>query len=164
MTKKTNRQEIDRFDRKILDLLQENARLTSREIGERVGLSATSCQRRINRMRTYGIIEREIAVVSPKAVGRSLLIVIDVVLERGDSSLINRFRKRIVKRPEVMQAYYLTGQLDFMLIVSMEDMEEYDAFTREMFFDNEDVFKFETKTVMDRTKTGFAIPTLLNCA
>ena len=149
---------IDRFDRHILDLFQSNTRLTTSEISERIGLSPTACQRRLNRMRGDGYIEQEIAVVSPKLVGRPLIMVVQVFLERGESSLIQKFKHLIRQRDEIMQAYYVTGEADFLMLVSMRDMEEYEKFTHEVFFDNPDVKNFETSTVMDRTKVGFALP------
>lgn len=149
---------IDRFDRQILDLFQSNTRLTTREIGDRIGLSPTACQRRLNRMRGDGYIEQEIAVVSPKLAGRPLIMVVQVYLERGESSLIQRFKDLIHQRGEIMQAYYVTGEADFLMLVSMRDMEEYEKFTLEVFFDNLDVKSFETSTVMDRTKVGFGLP------
>ena len=149
---------FDQLDRKILNLFQSNTRLTSHEIGEQVTLSATACQRRLNRMRDEGYIEQEVAIVSPRLVGRPLILIVQVFLERGDSALIQRFKKLVHERPEIMQVYYVTGQADFMLIISMSSMEEYDKFTTDVFFDNPDVKNFETSTVMDRTKIGFHIP------
>ncbi len=149
---------IDRLDRQILELFQSNTRLTTGEIGERVGLSPTACQRRLNRMRRDGCIEQEIAIVSPKLVGRPLIMMVQVFLERGESSLIQRFKHLIRQRDEIMQAYYVTGEADFLMLVSMRDMEEYEKFTLDVFFDNPDVKSFVTSTVMDRTKVGFALP------
>lgn len=149
---------IDRMDRRILELFQSNTRLTTREIGEQVGLSSTVCQRRLNRMRRDGYIEQEIAIVSPKLAGRPLIMVVQVFLERGESSLIQRFKQLIHQRDEIMQAYYVTGEADFLMLVSMRDMEEYEKFTLEVFFDNPDVKSFETSIVMDRTKVGFGLP------
>ena len=153
---------LDRLDRKILGILQQDSHTTSNAMGEAVGLSATACQRRINRMRRDGTIEREVAILSPKKTGRPMLMVVEVTLTRGDSKLIDRFKASARRRDEVMQCFYVTGRADFVLLISMTDMEEYEAFTKEMFFDNPDVQSFETSTVMDRVKTGLAIPVVLD--
>lgn len=150
--------QLDGFDRRILDLFQRNTRLTSAALGEAVGLSPTACQRRLNRMRTLGVIESEITVVSPKAVGRPLTLIVEVVMERGDSRMMADFKKLAKTREEIVQCYYTTGRPDFFLIVSMKDMDEYDRFTQEVFFDNPDVKIFETFTVQNRTKVGLSIP------
>lgn len=149
---------LDRLDRKILDLFQRDTRLTTAALGEAVGLSPTACQRRLNRMRNNGVIEREIALVSPRAAGRPLTLIVEVVMERGDSRIMDDFKRLARNRSEILQCYYTTGKPDFVLLVSMTDMEEYDKFTREVFFDNPDVKIFETFTVQSRTKVGFDLP------
>jgi len=153
---------LDQLDRKILHVMQRDTRLTTNTIGEAVGLSATACQRRINRMRRDGIVESEVAILSPKKTGRPMLMVVEVTLTRGDSRLIERFKSLARRRDEVMQCFYVTGRSDFILQVSMTDMEEYEAFTKDVFFDNPDVQSFETSTVMDRVKTGLAIPVMID--
>jgi len=152
--------EFDRLDRKILDLFQSDTRMTTTALGDAVGLSATACQRRLNRMRRDGVIEKEIAVVSPKSVGRPMTMIVEVILERGESRLIENFKTLTKTRPEIQQCYYVTGRADFIIVVSMADMEEYEQFTKDVFFDNPDVKSFETSTVMNRTKIGYGVPTL----
>lgn len=149
---------LDRLDRKLLALFHRDTRVTTADLGEKIGLSATACQRRLNRMRRDGIIEREIALVSPKSVDRPVTLIVEVVLERGTSGLIESFKKLARSRPEISQCYYVTGRADFILVVSMPDMERYAAFMREVFFDNPDVKSFETSTVVNRTKVGFDLP------
>jgi Lrp/AsnC family leucine-responsive transcriptional regulator len=149
---------MDATDAKILTLLQKDARITTEALGEAVGLSATACQRRIKNLRRTGVIEAEIAVVSPKAVGRPLMMLVSVTLERERADSIDRFRAALLRAPEIMQVYYVTGDSDFVLLVTARDMDGYVAFTRRFFSQNFDIKGFKTAVVMERVKAGFFVP------
>ena len=149
---------LDDFDRKLLTLFQENTRLTADELGERVGLSASACHRRLKRLRNAGVIEAEIAVISPEAVGRSLTMIVEVSLEREHPHIVDAFKKSMRATPEVMQCYYVTGDADFIIILTARDMKSYERFTQRFFFDNPQVQRFRTFVVMDRTKVGLGVP------
>ena len=146
---------IDAIDRKILHHVQRDNLLTSARLSELVGLSQTSVQRRLARLRATKAIEADIAVVSPEAVGRPLTMLIAVELARERSDIIDRFKRAVRERAEVMSAYYVTGETDFMLIVSAKDMQDYEAFTRDFFYNNPDIKGFKTTVVMDRIKASF---------
>ncbi len=150
---------IDSIDRKILHHVQANNQLTGAELSELVGLSATSIQRRLARMRADKIIEADVAIVAPAALGRPLTMLVSVELARERSDIIDRFKRAVRDRPEVMSAYYITGETDFLLIVSARDMADYESFTREFFYNNPDIKGFKTAVAMDRIKTGFQVPT-----
>ena len=149
---------IDAIDRKILHHVQRDNLLTSARLSELVGLSQTSIQRRLARLRATKAIEADIAVVSPEAVGRPLTMLIAVELARERSDIIDRFKRAVRERAEVMSAYYVTGETDFMLIVSAKDMQDYEAFTRDFFYNNPDIKVFKTTVVMDRIKASFTLP------
>jgi len=149
---------IDAIDRKILHHVQRDNLLTSARLSELVGLSQTSVQRRLARLRATKAIEADIAVVSPEAVGRPLTMPIAVELARERSDIIDRFKRAVRERAEVMSAYYVTGETDFMLIVSAKDMQDYEAFTRDFFYNNPDIKGFKTTVVMDRIKASFTLP------
>jgi len=149
--------QIDDIDRKILHEVQLNNQLTSAELSDRAGLSPTSVQRRLNRLRRDKIIESDVSIVSPIAVGRPLIMMVAVELERERSDIIDRFKCSVRKVPAIMSAYYVTGDSDFILTVSARDMEDYEKFTRDFFYDNPDIKGFKTTVVMDRIKTSFYI-------
>jgi Lrp/AsnC family leucine-responsive transcriptional regulator len=149
---------LDRFDLKLLELVQRDNRLTSETLGERVGLSATAVQRRLKRLRETGVIEGDVAIVSPRAVGQRVQMLVMVSLERERADIIDRFKKSIKVTPEVMNGYYVTGEADFMLVVTTKDMEDYELFTRRFFYENPDIKNFKTLVVMVRVKVGFALP------
>lgn len=149
---------LDRLDAKILNLLQQSSRTGSEEIGAVVGLSPTAVQRRIKRLRDAGVIESEVAVVNPKAVGLPLAMFVLVTLERERADIVDRFKQSIRQTREVMNGYYVTGEADFAIVVTAHSMEEYELFTRKFFYENPDIRSFKTMVIMDRIKTGFSLP------
>jgi Lrp/AsnC family leucine-responsive transcriptional regulator len=150
--------ELDRADITLLAAVQENNKLTSEELAKRANLSPTACQRRLKRLRSEGVIEADVSIVSPKAVGRHVTVVVLVSLERERADIIDRFKTSIRKTKEVMIGYYVTGDADFLLVVTAKDMEDYEQFTRRFFYENNDIKGFKTMVVMDRVKAGFAFP------
>lgn len=150
--------ELDRIDARLLAELQRNNRVSSEELGELVGLSSTGIQRRLKRLRSSGIIEADIAVVSPKSVGRDVMMLVMVSLERERADIIDTFKHSIRSTPEIMSGYYVTGDADFVLVVTTRNMEEYEQFTRQFFYNNPNIKGFKTMVVMDRVKAGFSIP------
>jgi Lrp/AsnC family leucine-responsive transcriptional regulator len=149
---------LDRADRALLDAVQKNNRLTSEELASIAHLSPTACQRRLKRLREDGVIEADVAVVSPKAVGRGITMIVLVSLERERADIVDRFKAAIRSTKEVMVGYYVTGDADFMLVITARDMEDYEAFTRRFFYENHDIKGFKTMVVMDRVKAGFVLP------
>lgn len=149
---------VDSFDRKILDIVQHSNRATSDAIADQVGLSPAAVQRRLKRMRAQGVIQADVSVVNPKAVGQTMTFVVQVTLERERVDLMHNFKKEMTANRSVQQCYYVTGSSDFILIVTAADMEGYDKFTREAFFDNANIKSFQTNVVMDNVKVGLTIP------
>ena len=149
---------MDSIDAKLLTALQTDARQTSDVLGRLVGLSPTACQRRLKRLRESGAIESEVAVVSPKAVGRPVLAIVSVSLERDRADIFDRFKKAVKAAPEVMQAFVVLGETDFVLMVSARDLDDYEAFTRRFFYENPNIKGFKTTVVVNRLKTGQMLP------
>ncbi|MGY2803677.1 Lrp/AsnC family transcriptional regulator [Bradyrhizobium sp. USDA 4506] len=150
--------QYDRIDARILEIVQKNNRLTSEVIGEIAGLSATACQRRLKRLRAEKIIEADISIVSPKAVGRPIQMLVLVTMERERSDIIDQFKKDIKLSADVVNGFYVTGEADFILYVTAPTMEDYEQFTRCFFYKNPDIKSFKTMVVLDRVTAGFAIP------
>jgi Lrp/AsnC family leucine-responsive transcriptional regulator len=153
---------IDGFDRKILAIVQRSNRTTSDQIAEQVGLSPAAVQRRIKRMREHNIIQADISVVNAKAVGRGVTLIVQVTLERERADLLDTFKKDMKANPAVQQCYYVTGSADFMLVVTATNMENYEAFTRNVFFGNQNIRSFITNVVMDPVKVELSVPVLLD--
>jgi len=150
--------ELDAADRRILQHIQRNNRLTAAELGELVGLSPSACHRRLAALRAAKVIEAEIAIVDPRAVGRRITMIVTVTLEREHSDVITSFKQACRDKAEIMQCYYVTGQSDFVMVLTARSMEAYDAFVEEFLFANRNVRRFETMVVMDRVKVGFELP------
>ncbi len=149
---------LDSFDLAILRILQDDNRATSDAIGESVGLSSTACQRRMKRLRAEGVIAKDCAVIAPDVIGGRMTMIVTIVLERGRADIIDAFKRQVQEVPEIQQCFYVTGEHDFVLIVTAKDMAEYERFTRRVFYGNENIQKFNTTVVMERVKTGLAIP------
>ena len=149
---------MDRFDALLLDAVQHDNRQTYEALSRRVGLSADACRKRLNRLRAEGHVEADIAIVSPKKAGRGLMLVVEVTLESERATDLDRFKARMRDAVEVMQCYYVTGNADFIVILSARDMADYEAFTRRHFLAEDNVARFRTSAVMDRVKVGFSLP------
>ncbi len=119
---------LDQIDREILKLLQTNARVANVELSEHVGLSPSPCARRIARLEADGIITRYATVINQKAVGLPVSVFVSVTLERQVEGALETFENAILRRPEVMECYLMTGEADYLLRVVMCDLDAYQRF------------------------------------
>lgn len=149
---------LDDFDRKILAILQRNNLTPQREIGEAINLSAPAVQRRIKKMTEAGIIEANVAVVDPAALGHPITIFVEVEVISETAAQIESAKQEFAETPEIQQCYYVTGEADFILVVIVPNMAAYEALTRRLFFGNNNVKRFRTFVAMDRIKTGLEVP------
>lgn len=149
--------QLDAFDKKILALLQENNKLPQRELAEAVSLSPSAVNRRISALEAGGVIKHNISVIDPIAVGRPITIIAEVKVENERLDLLDEIKARFVSRTEVQQVYYVTGDFDFLLILNVKDMAEYEALTREIFFYG-NIKQFKTYVAMQNIKRTFAVP------
>ncbi len=148
---------MDDKDLDILRLVQRDARLTADAISHEVGLSPPAVQKRLKRLRESGVIERDIAVLAPSKLGREMTIIVEVILERESRAHLDAFKRRMRSAPCVQQCYYTTGEADFVLILTVEDIQEYEAFTQTYFFDESNISRFKTAVVMDRVKVSLDV-------
>jgi DNA-binding Lrp family transcriptional regulator len=149
--------DIDVFDEKILKIVRQNNRTPSEKIAEQVGLSTSAVQRRLRRLRKDGVIEADVSIISPKHLGNKITAVIGITLEKEHTVIVNDFKNQMLKADEVAQCYFVTGDADFILIVSFKGMEEYEQFTRKHFKDNPNIKRYYTNIVINQIKTGFKI-------
>ncbi|WP_245488245.1 Lrp/AsnC family transcriptional regulator [Mesorhizobium sp. Pch-S] len=152
MAKDTLRMPLDDLDRRILNALQEDNRLSFAELAQRVASSAASCMRRVRRLREDGIIEADIALINPQAAGRSLTAVVNIELESERLDLIDAFKREMRSAPEVTQCYMVTGDADFVVVVMVEDVAAFETFTRERLYANPNIRKFRSMIMLDRVK------------
>jgi Lrp/AsnC family leucine-responsive transcriptional regulator len=125
--------ELDKFDFRLLELLQQNSRLTGNELSAQVGLSSAACLRRVQRLRESGVIERDVAVVSPKVFGKRMMIIVLLTMDRDRPDRYMLMREEFGKMPEVVQCHHVTGAHDFVLRIQVADMDEYSAFVDRVF-------------------------------
>ncbi|WP_462401520.1 Lrp/AsnC family transcriptional regulator [Pseudomonas sp. Marseille-QA0332] len=149
--------QLDVYDKKILALLQENNKLPQRELAEAVNLSPSAVNRRISALESAGVIKHNVSVVDPVAVGRPITIIVEVKVENERLDLLDEIKARFVARAEVQQVYYVTGDFDFLLVLNVKDMSEYEALTRDMFFYG-NIKQFKTYVAMQNIKRTFAVP------
>lgn len=149
---------IDVFDLKILQIIQENNKITSEVLAKEVGLSSSACQRRINSMRKAGIIQKDVSIIDRNFIGRKITIVVQVLSDKEGIEYDDEFKKTMLKAPEVMQCYYVTGDYDYVLIATFKDMEEYEIFTKKYFLNNSNIKRFSSMVVMNRVKENLSVP------
>ena len=149
---------MDRIDKRLLNLLQEDASRTNAELADLVGLSPSSCLRRIRRLKDAGIIDRIVALLTPAKAGRGLKAIVTIELERHGEQYMREFLDLAAREPAVMQAYSVSGETDAILMLRLIDMEEYDAFCERLFKDRSNVARFYTMFVIRTAKEITAIP------
>lgn len=150
--------ELDEFDLKILALVQDDVRQTTDSLGAQVGLSATAVQRRLKRLRQAGVIRKEIAVLNPAALGGRVTLIVTVRLAHGRHDAVDGFKRQMQALPEVQQCYYTMGEADFVLVVIARSVEDYEEFTRRVFFDNKNIAHFTSVMSMSSVKTTLRFP------
>ncbi|OGB28716.1 MAG: AsnC family transcriptional regulator [Burkholderiales bacterium RIFCSPLOWO2_12_FULL_61_40] len=148
---------LDSFDRKILALVQHDCHVNAEVIAERVGLSASAVQRRLRRMRSEKIITAEVAIVDNQAVGRPMTFIAGLEIRENYESL-PRIRRWAETRPEVQQIYYVTGNVDLMMIITAENVKEYDMITERLMAENPQITRITTNVVLDSIKIGLYVP------
>ena len=156
--RKTDGAGMDEFDAKILSLVQQDSRLTAEKLSDQVGLSPAACQKRLKKLRDRGAITKDISVLSPEIAGGRITLIVEVSVERERPEILDEFKRLMQKCPEVMQCYYVTGNADFIVILTAKDMKDYEEFTREYFFQNSNIQRFRTNVVMDNVKVSLSIP------
>jgi DNA-binding Lrp family transcriptional regulator len=149
---------LDELDRKILVLVQQDARRATEAIGAEIGLSASAVQRRIARLRELAVITAEVAIVDPKSVGRSLTLIVDVEVERERPELLAVLKRWIAGEPAIQEAWYVTGDGDFVLIATARDVEDYDALMQKLVTENSNVRRFRTRVALSTLKRGCRVP------
>ena len=148
---------MDRIDRKLLNLLQADAARTNADLAEEVGLSPSSCLRRIRRLRTAGIIDRTVAILNPTRAGKGLKAVVTVELERHGEQQTRRFLALVENEPAVVQAYSVSGETDVVLMLRLSGMEEFDGLCERLFRNETNVARFYTMFVIRTGKETTAI-------
>jgi Lrp/AsnC family leucine-responsive transcriptional regulator len=150
--------ELDRIDRKILNLLQNDARLTYQQIAEAVSLSASPCLRRIKRLEAAGIIKSYVALLDPQKLGLGLLAYVSVKLEKRSANTLQSFRAVVHSWPEVVACYAMTGDMDYLLRVHTSDLEHFTRFVMDRLMSLPEVMDVKSSFALERVKDTSALP------
>lgn len=148
--------DIDATDLKLLEALQHDASLSNQMLAERAHISPPTCLRRIKRLRDAGLIEREIAVLSPDrlagALGLGLTALVEISLDRQGAELLEAFEARVVADEAVQQCYRVSPGPDFMLVVHVADMAAYLALAQRLFTQDANVRNVKAFFSLKRAK------------
>ena len=125
------KQDWDKKDLRILEILQEQARISNSDLAQHVGLSPSPCWRRVRALEDAGVIQQYVALVSAKSVGLPINVFATVTLDKQIESALGAFETSVTKRPEVMECYLMTGEFDYLLRVVVPDLEAYENFLLE---------------------------------
>jgi Lrp/AsnC family transcriptional regulator, leucine-responsive regulatory protein len=127
-------QRLDEIDRRILRALQQDARLTTAQLADKIGLSTTPCWNRLKRLETQGYIDGYIALLNQEKLGLPETVIIEITLDRHDDEILERFGQLLTDLPEVIEAYLTTGDYDYLVKVAVESTAGYERFLREKLY------------------------------
>lgn len=147
---------LDRFDHALLDVVQRDNLTPARIFAERVGLSESAVLRRLRRLRKTGVIIKDVSIVNPATLGRPLTLIVLFSLARERRSDIEKLIKSLQKRPEIVSAWYVTGETDFVLLLQLSSMAEYETFTQEVFLSEPNISRFTTLVSMRQLIIGIS--------
>jgi Lrp/AsnC family leucine-responsive transcriptional regulator len=145
---------FDVFDVAILDILQRDNTISQREIAKAVNLSAPAIQRRVQRLRESGVIRAEVAVLDASLLGRPLTLTVAVGVHDEHPQRIEGLRQRIMNEPAVQQCYVITGEADFLLVITASTMNDFESITQRLFNDDDNVRRIQTSVALRCLKLG----------
>jgi Lrp/AsnC family transcriptional regulator, leucine-responsive regulatory protein len=161
--------ELDAIDRRILAILQKDGRLSNQDIADRVSLSPSPCLRRIRRLEESGVIRGYVALLEPSMLGLGLLAYVNVRLEKrggvpasagmkNPQTHAESFRESVREWPEVVACDAMTGEMDYLLRVQVEDMAHFSRFVQDELLHHPSVIDVKTSFSLERIKETTALP------
>jgi Lrp/AsnC family leucine-responsive transcriptional regulator len=148
---------LDKVDRKLLNLLQKDNRIPTRDLAEKLHISQPTCLRRIRELREMGIISAEVAMVDPFALGYGMLAFLEISLTNQSDAHMQEFELRMSKEAEVMQCYFVSGEYDYFIVVHVINMDAYYQFVRHVISGSGNVRHFHSRFPMKRAKFATSI-------
>ena len=150
--------QLDAFDRRIIQQLQRNGRISNVDLAKAVGLSPSPCLRRVRDLEDAGIIDRYVAILNQGSAGFSLSVFVQVTLERQVETALETFERIIAERPEVMEAYLMTGDSDYLLRIVVPDVSDYEVFLKDHLTRIPGVASIKSSFALNRVKYETALP------
>lgn len=150
----------DETDKRILKLLQQDARLSAKEIADRIGLTVTPTYERIRKIERSGLIRQVVALLDRTQLEKKTIAYCNVSLQVHSLRVIQNFEKAVKKMPEVMECYHITGNYDYLLKVAVTDMNEYQQFLTQRLAVIDNIAQVHSNFVMTDVKytTAYEIP------
>ncbi|AXB78816.1 Lrp/AsnC family transcriptional regulator [Novosphingobium sp. P6W] len=149
---------LDPYEIKILRELQRDSTLTMADLAERVGLSASPCWRRIDRLEREGIIKRRVAILDRQKVGLNAHVFVQVKLNAHGRAHLDQFAEKIRQFPEVLDCYVLLGSVDFMINIVAKDIEAYERFFFEKLSQLSGVQEINSTVALSEIKSTTQLP------
>lgn len=149
---------LDPQDRRLLLRLQKDSRLSNQQLADEVGMSASSCWRRVDLLEKSGVIARYTAMVDRERAGFSMSAILHVALERHDQTFVTQFVARVKKRPEVLECFATTGDADYHLRVVVSDMAAYNRFLDDFMFKIPGLRHVRTNVILKEIKYEVVLP------
>ncbi|HHH53610.1 MAG TPA: Lrp/AsnC family transcriptional regulator [Bacteroidetes bacterium] len=153
----SEKQNLDIVDKRILELLQEDANYTNKEIAAQLGLTITPVYERIKKLKRNGIIKKTVTIIDAKKAGKNILAFCNVSLKEHTLDYINEFQDKIVQLEEVQACYHIAGQYDYLLTVYANDMDEYQNFITTKLAAIENIAHVQSSFVMKEIKKEYSI-------
>lgn len=150
--------DLDVVDRRILAVLQENARISNVDLAEQVGMSPSPCWRRVKTLEDSGVIAKHVSLVDPAAVGLPVSVFVQVTLERQIETALETFEQTVLARPEVMECYLMTGDSDYLLRVVVADLSAYERFLMDHLTRLNGVASIKSSFALKQVKYRTALP------
>lgn len=149
---------LDRIDKKILEALQKNARISNVELAQRVGLSPSPCLRRVQTLEEAGVIEAYVGLVDMRKVMLGVEVFINVQLNGQGKSVMDPVEAAIKRFPQVLECYVMTGDWDYLLHVVAQDMDDIQGFLQDNLSQIPGVMRIKTSFAVRRVVKGTALP------
>ncbi len=150
--------ELDRIDRQILEILQDDASLSSAQLAEKVGLSSSPCWRRIQRLEKTGVIRKRVVLLDPAALGLGIVVFASVRLTAHGRQALPEFEAAVARFPDVMECYTVSGGQDYLLRVVTRDIHAYEIFLREQLLQLPSVAEVHSRIAITQVKYTTAMP------
>jgi Lrp/AsnC family leucine-responsive transcriptional regulator len=145
-------------DRRLLRILQENARISNQELAEQAGMSASACWRRVRALEQAGVINRYATILNAARAGQKFHAIAHVSLTRHDHSHVDTFIAEVRRRPEVLDCFATTGEADYHLRVVCENLDAYNRFLEGFLFRLPGIANVRTNLVLKDIKQETALP------
>ncbi|MES2900810.1 MAG: Lrp/AsnC ligand binding domain-containing protein [Pseudomonadota bacterium] len=150
---------LDKLDRHILKILQQEGRISMKDLGERVGLSVTPCIERVKRMEQGGVISGYYAKVDPAALGAKLLVFVEITLNSKSASAFEQFRREVLRIPEVQECHLVSGDFDYLIKARIHEMAEYRKLLGDMLLELPGAAQSKSYVVMEEIKETLVLST-----